>query len=144
MSISATSEQFDLPAMPKTSKFVAKVSKVIREAKKEQDAFKADFAAFDGLYSKAVAARLCNVSSVRIHELVTFGRFQVFVHFDREWLSGADLQKYIESDRKGGRPWKIPSGVGIIKDMAKDMGGDFKTQDDKYHPLLNEGLENET
>jgi hypothetical protein len=110
-----SAQQFELPAMPQPSKLTF----ALREAKAEIDAFYADSSATGGLIPKSVAGRLANVSHTRIDQLVADGRLKEYQHFGKPWVSGDEIKAFIVSERKSGRPWKVPSGVGILKDMAQ-------------------------
>lgn len=111
----ATAAQFELPAMPQPSK----LAKAIRTAKEELEAFQRDANEQGGLVMKQMAARLCNVSNQRICQLCEEGRFTIFHHVDKEFLSANEVKAFMLQERKSGRPWKAPSGVGLIKDMLK-------------------------
>jgi hypothetical protein len=108
-------QQFEFEAFPRTNKFLKQVASELEK----MDAFVADGKTYDGLYPPAAAARLVNVSQQRIDQLVVAGKFNVCEHFDKKWLRGCELKQFIFTERKAGRPWKIPSGAGLIVDTVK-------------------------
>jgi hypothetical protein len=111
-----TIEQPLLPGMPSESK----VASAVRETVHEVEAWKKDSSEQGGLMTKSLAADVLNVTPQRVSEMVREGRFRVFKHFEREWLSTEEVKGYFATERKAGRPWKKPGMGKLLRTALKD------------------------
>jgi hypothetical protein len=98
----ATAEQF-LPGMPEPLVIPESVRDVDQAFKRWQE----DSQREGGLMTKAVAATALGVSHARVCNLCEEGRLEVYEHFDRQWISTNDVNRYRSSERKPGRPMKL-------------------------------------
>jgi hypothetical protein len=62
-----------------------------------------------GLVPLTMAATVLGMSKQRVHDLVKEGTLRAIEFGGKKWLSGKELESFVQLERKAGRPWKEPS-----------------------------------
>ena len=113
------SKAHTLDNIPLAEKSESKLARVARETRNGLEAYQRDSQREGGLMTKALAATVLNVSHQRVCQLVEEGRFGVFRHFDKDFLSTNQVKGLFAEERKAGRPWKTPSRLSLLKAAFK-------------------------
>lgn len=68
-----------------------------------------------GLIPQNVLPDVLGVSRVRVSQLIADGRFDVEILFGQRFVTADSLARFVQEERKAGRPVKVPGSLKLAK-----------------------------